>query len=547
MWKEVSARRLVGSRVTTVWHKAARSTPAPNSARFIPRLPPAPGVGGSQPSGGVKRHEICFPFSSASCYHYGMFTYQEALDYLYSFVDYGALRTYKYSAETFDLGRMVHFLEALGQPQAGYPVLHLAGTKGKGSVAAMCAGALRAAGYRTGFYTSPHLQDFCERMCVNNEFISPAAVAEIVSAMRPLVETMPGLTTFELTTALAFQYFAREKVDVAVIEVGLGGRLDATNVITPLVSVITSLSYDHTNLLGETLAEIAGEKAGIIKPGLPVVTAPQKAEALEVLERIAHERGAPLIQVGRDWLFRSVAHSLDNQIFEVWSAQEEQQLNALRDEGHAAKWLPTRLEIPLLGRHQVENGAVAYAALMALREQGLPISADAIHEGFRSLHWPGRFEILNRRPFLVADGAHNRDSAQKLATALQDYFPGRRIILLFGASSDKDVPGMFAELLSPGRVSRVIMTQAIHPRAQDAEELAELARQMQTESLFGKAIRVEVVPSVAQALERALQWSSPEDVIIACGSLFVVAEVRSAHARWRLADFQTGSSEIKNL
>jgi dihydrofolate synthase / folylpolyglutamate synthase len=357
---------------------------------------------------------------------------------------------------------------------------------------------------------------------------------------------MPGLTTFELTTALAFQYFAREKVDVAVIEVGLGGRLDATNVITPLVSVITSLSYDHMNLLGDTLAEIAGEKAGIIKPGVPVVTAPQKPEALEVLERIAAERNAPLIQVGRDWLFYPVAHSLENQIFDVWSAHEEGQLTALRAQGHPVNWHPSRLEIPLLGRHQVENGAVAYAALMALREQGLPISADAIQEGFRSLHWPGRFEILSRRPFLVADGAHNRDSAQKLATALQDYFPGRRIILIFGASSDKDVPGMLSELLAPGNVTRAIMTQAIHPRAQDPEELADLAQKTQTESPLGKAVKLEVVPAVAQALERALQWSTAEDVIVACGSLFVVAEVCSAQARMQLAGFQTAPSEIKN-
>lgn len=477
-----------------------------------------------------------------------MLSYQESLDYLYSFVDYGALRTYKYSSDTFDLGRMVRFLEALGRPQARYPSLHLAGTKGKGSVAAMCANVLRAAGYRTGFYTSPHLQDFCERMRVNNEFISQAAVAEIVSAMQPLVETMPGLTTFELTTALAFQYFARENVDVAVIEVGLGGRLDATNIITPLVSVITSLSYDHMNLLGDTLAEIAGEKAGIIKPGVPVVTAPQKPEALEVLERIAAERSAPLIQVGRDWLFQPIAHSWENQIFDVWSAQEEQQLNMLRAQGHAVNWNPTRLEIPLLGRHQVENGAVAYAALMALREhrrsplgEGLPISADAVQEGFRSLYWPGRFEILNRHPFLVADGAHNRDSAQKLATALQDYFPGRRILLVFGASSDKDVPGMLAELFAPGNIARAIMTQAIHPRAQDPEELADLAQKTQ------KAVRLEVVPAVAQALERALQWSTAEDVIVACGSLFVVAEVRSAYARLRLAGYEAASPEVKNL
>lgn len=449
-----------------------------------------------------------------------MLTYQEALDYLYSFVDYSQSRTYKYSAQTFDLGRMGRFLDELGNPQTRYPALHLAGTKGKGSVAAMCANVLRAAGYRTGFYTSPHLQDFCERMQINGEFIPQAAVAEIVDGMRPVVERVPGLTTFELTTALAFQYFAHENVDVAVIEVGLGGRLDATNVITPLVSVITSLSYDHTHLLGNTLTEIAGEKAGIVKPGVPVVSAPQKEEALAVLERIAAERGARLALTGRDWLFRPLSHSLESQTFEIWSAQEQRQLNVLRAGGHSVNWTPLKLEIPLLGQHQVENGAVAYAALMALRARALPISPDAIREGLRRVRWPGRFEILSRRPFVVADGAHNGDSAQKLAAALDDYFPGRRVTLIFGASSDKDVAGMFAELLP--HVSRAIMTQAIHPRAWDPEELAKLALDTRA------SLSVEVVSPVAQALESALQSSAPDDVILACGSLFVVAEARTA-------------------
>jgi dihydrofolate synthase/folylpolyglutamate synthase len=357
--------------------------------------------------------------------------------------------------------------------------------------------------------------------------------------MRPVVERVPGLTTFELTTALAFQYFARESVDVAVIEVGLGGRLDATNVITPLVSVITSLSYDHTNLLGNTLAEIAGEKAGIVKPGVPVVSAPQREEALVVLERIAAERGAPFTLVGRDWLFRPVMHSLEKQTFEIWSADEQRQLNALprpaprsrgrRASGHPVNWRPLALEIPLLGQHQIENGAVAYAALMALQARALPIAPDAIREGLRSVRWPGRFEILSRHPFVVVDGAHNRDSAQKLAAALDEYFPGRRVTLVFGASSDKDVPGMFAELLP--RVSRLIVTQAVHPRAWDPEELAKLARDAQP------GLGVEVVSPVAQALESALQLSAPDDVILACGSLFVVAEVRTAWES-RIADFR---------
>jgi dihydrofolate synthase/folylpolyglutamate synthase len=451
-----------------------------------------------------------------------MLSYEEALDYLYSFVDYGSVRADKYSPESFDLGRMVSFLAALGNPQTRYPVLHVAGTKGKGSVAALCASALQAAGYRTGFYTSPHLLDFRERAQIDGGYIPRETVAEIVTEMQPVVERHPGITTFELTTALAFQYFARENVDVAVVEVGLGGRLDATNVVRPAVSVITSLSYDHMHLLGNTLAEIAAEKGGIIKPGVPVVTAPQKSEAAAVLERIASERGAPLVKVGVDWLFRPVAHSLDGQSLEVWSAEEQRQLNALHTEGHQPAWRPTRLEIPLLGRHQVENAAVAYVALETLRTHGLPIAPQAIQAGFGAVRWPGRFEIMRRQPYLVLDGAHNADSAAKLAQALNDYFPAQPVTLIFGASSDKDVDGMLRELLRPEvGVRRMILAQAVHPRAQDPEELAGRLQQ-------ASGVNVEVRSSVAEAVAHALETAAPNEVVLACGSLFVVAEARAA-------------------
>jgi dihydrofolate synthase / folylpolyglutamate synthase len=450
-----------------------------------------------------------------------MLTYDEALDYLYSFVDYGLVRAEKYSPEVFNLTRMVAFMRALGDPQNSYPVLHVAGTKGKGSVAALCTSALRAGGYRTGFYTSPHLNDFRERAQVNGEYISREALAQIVSEFQPLVAQHPGVTTFELSTALAFVHFARQQVDVAVVEVGLGGRLDATNVVHPLVAVISSLSYDHTYLLGNTLGEIATEKAGIIKPGVPVVTAAQAAEALAALERIAAERGARLEVVGRDWHYRPVAHSLDGQTFEVWSETEQRQLNALHAQGHAVAWRPTRLELPLLGQHQVENGTLAYAALQTARHQGLPLAADAIQVGFRQVVWAGRFEILARRPYLVVDGAHNRDSAKRLAATVREYFPDRRVHLIFGASSDKDVTGMLAELLAPETgVTQVITAQAVHPRALEPGALAELARP--------HGVSVVAGTSVAAALERALAEAGPEDVILACGSLFVVAETTAA-------------------
>ncbi|MCC7359343.1 MAG: bifunctional folylpolyglutamate synthase/dihydrofolate synthase [Anaerolineales bacterium] len=450
-----------------------------------------------------------------------MLTYDEALDFLYSFVDYGQVRAEKYSPEVFSLARMVGFVRALGDPQRRYPVIHVAGTKGKGSVAALCASALRAGGYRTGFYTSPHLNDFCERVQVNGTYIPRGALAEIVSEFQALAPHHPGVTTFELSTALAFVYFARQNVDVAVMEVGLGGRLDATNVVEPLVSVISSLSFDHTYLLGNTLAEIATEKGGIIKPGVPVVTAAQPPEALAALEQIAAERGAPLESVGRDWHHRALQHSLEMQRYEVWSEEEQRQLNALRAAGHAVAWRPTQLELPLLGRHQVENATLAYAALQAARRAGLPLTAGALAAGFRQVVWPGRFEVLRRAPYVVVDGAHNADSARRLAATVREYFPHQPVRLIFGASSDKDVAGMLAELLAPAvGVIQVILTQAVHPRALEPEALAALARPA--------GVPVETAASVEAALARALAAAGPEDVVLAAGSLFVVAEVTTA-------------------
>ena len=241
--------------------------------------------------------------------------YQDTLDYLYGFIDYSLTRQTRYSPEMFDLGRMREFMAQIGNPQNDYPIIHVAGTKGKGSVSAICTSALQAAGYRVGLYTSPHLLDYTERIQVNREQIPRQALIDLVDEFRPLLDEGTQLTTFEISTALAFLYFQRQGVNAAVVEVGLGGRLDATNVVTPVVSVITSLSFDHTKFLGDTLAEIAGEKGGIVKPGVPVVLAPQKEEARLVIERIAAEREAVLVQVGRDYLFAEVGHSLSSTSF----------------------------------------------------------------------------------------------------------------------------------------------------------------------------------------------------------------------------------------
>jgi dihydrofolate synthase/folylpolyglutamate synthase len=456
--------------------------------------------------------------------------FQEALDYLYSFIDYSVERSYRYSPEVFDLARVRELLRLVGDPQDGYRTFHVAGTKGKGSVCALLASSLRAAGYRTGLYTSPHLLRFTERIQVDGIEIPKGAVVELIEALRPEVAKVAGLTTYEIITALGFMYFARRKVDCAVVEVGLGGRLDATNVLIPVVSVITSLSYDHMHLLGNTLSEIAGEKAGIIKPGVPVVLSPQQREAELVVEKVAHERGSPLIRVGHDWLFAPVSRGLSGQTLSVWSAAEQPLMDAYVQSAGDDEWTPPRFEIPLLGHHQVINAATAYAALQVVNERGMLIDAEAIRTGFRDVRWPGRFQILSQSPTVVVDSAHNRDSALKLRIALDDYFPGRLVTLVFGASADKDIPGMLDELAP--RISRLIVTQAVHPRAADPDETAELGR--------GHGLRVEVVVPVAAALERALASRRPDEVIVAAGSLFVAGEVLAAWDKGRLSEVALG-------
>lgn len=446
--------------------------------------------------------------------------YQEALDYIYSFIDYSLKRTFRYSPENFNLARMEKLAIALGNPHQQYPIIHIAGTKGKGSVAAMCSSALNAAGYRVGFYTSPHLHDFTERIQMDGEPISHANVVALINEMKPHIASIPELTTFEITTALALLYFARCGATAAVLEVGLGGRLDATNIVTPIVSVITSISYDHTYVLGDTLAEIAGEKGGIIKQGVPVVMAPQEDEARRVIARIVAEKEAPLIQIGQDYLFAPLSHSLDGQSFFVWAQMDQSAVNIYLETGGRQGQQPTSLTVPLLGYHQVVNAATAYAALQTARLAGIEIREDDIRRGFANVVWPGRFEVLRRNPPVVLDSAHNRDSAHKLRLTIDEYFPDYPVILVFGASEDKDINGMFAELLP--RVESVIATQSIHPRAMDPARLVELAIP------FGLPARA--IPRVEDALHEALEIGQNGYLVLVTGSLFIVA---GAYHAWQ--------------
>jgi dihydrofolate synthase / folylpolyglutamate synthase len=423
--------------------------------------------------------------------------YNKALDYLYSFVDYSLKHSSELAKAEFNLDRMFALMEELGNPQAKYPIIHVAGTKGKGSVSALCASALQAAGYKVGLYTSPHLLDYCERIQINGEPISHKFMVELVEEIKPAVAKIPKLTTFEITTAIGFLAFAKQGCTAAAIEVGLGGRLDATNVIMPKVSVITSLSYDHMAVLGDTLAKIAGEKAGIIKQGVPVVSSPQKQEALEVLERVAKLMSSNFILVGKDVKFEALESSLDGQTFSLYPSS-------------------FTLSIPLLGSHQLENAATAYTAL---KTSGIPISDEAIQKGFSQVKWRARFEIARREPPVIFDSAHNQDSFAKLSETLETYFPGKQVYLIFGASEDKNIPGMFAELKP--KIKKLVVTRADHPRALEPEKIIELAKQAGLES--------EAVSPVESAFARALELSEKDgSIVLSAGSMFVTAEVMVA-------------------
>jgi dihydrofolate synthase/folylpolyglutamate synthase len=367
------------------------------------------------------------------------------------------------------------------------------------------------------------LRDYVERIQINGEPISHQQLIELVEEVKPAVARIPKLTTFEITTALGLLAFAKNDVNAAVVEVGLGGRLDATNIVTPNVSVITSLSYDHMAVLGNTLAAIAGEKAGIIKREIPVVSAPQAKEALEVLERVAKQKESPLVLVGRDIEIERLASSLDGQSLRVSSIDfppfdRAHTVPASLREGKLSRQ-PQALDlaIPLLGAHQVENAATAYAAL---KVSGIPISDDALQQGFAQAKWPGRFEVLRREPPVVIDSAHNRDSARRLRETLDEYFPEIPVILIFCALEDKDITGMLEELKP--RLECVVATRADHPRAPDAKWTADQVTEI--------GIPVEAVTPVTHALERALQLSGNDKLVLSAGSVAFAGEVRTA---WR--------------
>jgi dihydrofolate synthase/folylpolyglutamate synthase len=450
-----------------------------------------------------------------------MFTYQQSLDYIYSFVDQEKLQPDKYEPRRFDLTNMHALLGMLGNPHHRLQAVHVAGTKGKGSTCVMIASALQTAGYRAGLFTQPHLHTFRERIQINGRLIGEEEMVTLLEKQRPSIEELPDPSTFEIMTALAFQYFAEQEVDYAVIETGLGGRLDTTNVLNPLVTAITSISYDHTYILGHTLEEIAGEKAGIIKEGKPVVCAPQRPEALEVIARTSQQRNAPLTLVGRDWLWERTEAHLEGQGLRVTCQMPDAE--GLMPRGATAEYW-----VPFLGPYQLVNATTAIATLDQLYRQGIDISQEQVTEGLKTARWPGRLEILGRNPLLVVDGAHNVDSVQRMTKTLAEDLSFDRLFVVAGFSADKDIAGMMDELTSTA--DELVLTKSVHPRSADPEEVVRKAT--------GKKARISVIEDVPAALRFALEKSQPEDLVCVTGSLFVVAEARAAWLDAQGVDFE---------
>jgi len=453
-----------------------------------------------------------------------------ALEFLLGRINYERVAVLPYGERQLKLDRMRTLLNRLGNPDAGLPIVHVAGTKGKGSTSALIATILHAAGYDVGVYSSPHLERLEERFAVNGVPCSADELVALVDRIRPVVQQMDdhGVATgdsshsptfFELTTAISLMHFADRQVDAVVLEVGLGGRLDSTNVCQPAVTVVTNISLDHTKQLGDTTAKIAAEKGGIIKHGVPVVLGKLDDSAHDVLLEIARQHGARVIDARRDFeaVYRA-PHEVD-----AHAAAGEVDFSA----GHGEqRFTLNAAPLRMLGQHQAANAAVALATTLELRRQGWLISTDAMRAGLAEATLPGRIEVVGRRPTVVLDVAHNVASVEALVESLCESFAATERVLVFAASKDKDAPGMLRVLLP--HFQRVIATEfQENPRAIPVEQIAQWCRDEKTR--LGQAVdedAVQTCPLPADAWRLALQWTKPDQLLCITGSFFIAAELR---------------------
>ncbi len=444
-------------------------------------------------------------------------TYPQAQDYLNSFINYERLNRYPYQS-SFKLERLRRLLHLLGNPQKRLQAVHVAGSKGKGSTCAFAASILREAGRKVGLYTSPHLVDVRERIRIlektEREKISPKKFARLTERIKPAAEKLRKtrlgqLSYYEVLTALAFLYFVEGKCDFVVLETGIGGRLDATNVVSSLVCAITPISYEHTQVLGASLEKIAAEKAGIIKESRQIVlTAPQGPAALKIIRRRARQVGADLFEVGRDIRIKPRSFSISGQSFDL--------------QGILGRY--SRLHIGLLGKHQIANAALAIGCVEALADYGVKLTQEALRQGLKKARWPGRLQIICGKPRIILDAAHNRASAGVLKEALNRLFKFRRLILVLGISCDKDVRGILAELLP--LAERIILTKSQNPRALAPEAIKAWIKT--------NSKTVILTHDSKQALKVARQGARGQDLIVVCGSLFLIGEVLKKASNNRL-------------
>lgn len=443
--------------------------------------------------------------------------FERALHYLTKLDDYSKVSQYSFTAETFQLERVRNLLNSLKNPQNAFPVVHIAGTKGKGSTAVLLAQALQEAGYRTGLFTSPFLQSVCEQIQIGGQTIPEHDFSRLVERMKPFLALDHGITFFEAMTALAFLFFMENHVNIAIVETGLGGLTDATNVIEPLLSVITSISYDHGHILGDTIESITRHKAGIIKTGHPVLLGKQVFPQVPVLiKNAALRENSPFFYVDEMVRVSLVSHTLENQIFELF----------VKEKKYQQKW-NGQYPLSLLGCHQSENAALAVLCLMKLGELGYEVTPEEVKRAWKNLNWPCRFEVIQKDPLVILDGAHNVDSMIKLREACNEYLKGQKKILVFGASMDKDIEGMIKEIGS--EVEKIIFTTSGHPRAADPLMLVELGREI--------GIAGEYAVDMGTALKKAVDLTDEKRcAIVVTGSLHIAAAARKILLEDKQAD-----------
>ena len=418
--------------------------------------------------------------------------YSKSLDYLFGLQKFGMI---------FGLTQITRILEVLGNPQEEIQSIHIGGTNGKGSTAVMMASILQKEGYRVGIYTSPHLIHFTERIRVNGAEIEEEEVAALTGWMKEKVDasgmTAP-FTFFDFTTAMALLYFSRKRVDLAILEVGLGGRLDSTNVVDPLFSIITNVTRDHEEVLGNSLLKIATEKAGIIKPGRPLVTAAAQPRVLQLFSSLCREKDAPFYRVGKDFRYEPIGDR-----------------NFHYEGLHRKLW---SVHLSLYGDHQFVNATTALGAMEVLDSSGFPVSTEAMMEGLRDVQWPGRLELVSSSPRVLLDGAHNPAGAMVLRESLKNGFQFDRLILLIGIMKDKDIPSIL-QTLAP-LADHLILSR---PHTERASSPARLLEALGADG--GK--KAEILEDLSQAIEKGLSMTRKEDLLCITGSLYTVGEARN--------------------